>query len=116
MMNRGSNGNSKARIGPLPVGTWSRNAGRVSTPQRECPLCDTPLTAAAFRDAQMGWCGGASPPRVDRHALAVLGAHDPPVAVGLAADDHDVDVCLGKMVDQLVVLGLEPGRHRLLAE
>src|SRR5262249_886182 len=57
-----------------------------------------------------------SPPVVDRHCLAVSGAHDLPVAVGLAANNDHVDPTLGKMVDQLVVLGLEPGRHRLLAE
>src|SRR5690242_5456792 len=57
-----------------------------------------------------------SPPRVDRHGLAILRAHDAPVAVGLAADHDDVDVLLRKDADRLVLAGFQPGRHRLLPE
>ena len=42
--------------------------------------------------------------------------HDLPVAVGLAADHDDVDVLLLEEADQLVGLGLELGRQRLLPE
>src|SRR5262249_61752118 len=57
-----------------------------------------------------------SPPSINRDGFSIFGAHDAPVAVGLAADHNDVDLLLGEVIDQLVVLGLEPGRHRLLAE
>src|ERR1700734_438250 len=56
------------------------------------------------------------PPRVDGDGLAIFGAHDAPIAVGFAADDHHVDLVFRKYADRLVGLGFEPRRHRLLAE
>src|ERR1700683_4595682 len=56
------------------------------------------------------------PPRVDGDGLAIFGAHDAPIAVGFAADDHHVDLVFRKYADRLFGLGFEPRRHRLLAE
>src|SRR5580700_1219946 len=58
----------------------------------------------------------ASAPRVDGNGLAIFGAHDAPIAVGFAADDHHVDLVFRKYADRLVGRGFEPRRHRLLAE
>src|SRR5260370_36110689 len=58
----------------------------------------------------------ALPPGVDREGFAIFGAHDAPIAVGFAADDHHVDLVFGEYADRLVRRGLEPSRHRLLAE
>src|SRR5262245_6792265 len=55
-----------------------------------------------------------SPPGVDQNRLAVLGAHDLPVPVGLAADHDDVDILFPEHRDQLVV-GPQVAGMRLLA-
>src|SRR5437762_2586184 len=57
-----------------------------------------------------------SPPVVDLHGLLIVAAHDAPVAVGLAAHHHDVNVLAPEHRDQLVRPGLQLGRPRLLAE
>src|SRR5262245_59283646 len=86
-----------------------------------------PSTSCSLQQRRKTWMPGMTsqtlsalikrlPPRIDRYRLAISRPHDAPVAIGLAADHDDVDLALGKMVDQLIVLGLEPGRHRLLAE
>src|SRR4029450_3951927 len=56
------------------------------------------------------------PPLVDRHRLLIVAAHDAPVAIGLASDDHDVNILAAEDGDQLVGGGLELRRPRLLAE
>src|SRR5438093_1742064 len=56
------------------------------------------------------------PPLVDRGGLVVARPEDPPVAVRLAAHDDDLDLLPPEHRDQLVVLRLELGRVRLLAE
>ncbi len=53
-----------------------------------------PFDTAADRHANPPREVLALTPVVDRNGLAVLGAHDAPVAVGLAADHDDVDVLL----------------------
>src|SRR5262249_30380365 len=55
-----------------------------------------------------------SAPVVDRRRCLVVAAHDPPVAVGLAADHHDVDVLAIEHRDQLVRRRPELGGVRLL--
>src|SRR5688572_20884454 len=55
------------------------------------------------------------PPLVDGEGATVAGGHDAPVAVGLTADDRDVDLVLQEHRDHLVVWDGQPGRERLLA-
>src|SRR5438034_9319327 len=57
-----------------------------------------------------------STPLVDRHGLLIVAAHDPPVAVRLAADDHDVDVLAPEHRDHLIGRRLQLAGPRLLAE
>src|SRR5262249_40133356 len=57
-----------------------------------------------------------APQLVDRPRLLVVGAHDAPVAVGLAAHHPHVDVLPAEHRDHLVGCGLEFGGPRLLAE
>src|SRR5213593_554882 len=56
------------------------------------------------------------PPLVDRRRFLIVAAHDAPVAIGLASDNHDVDILAAEDGDQLVGGGLELRRPRLLAE
>src|SRR5439155_8108703 len=58
----------------------------------------------------------ASAPLVDRHGLLIVAAHDPPVAVRLAADDHHVDVLAPEHRDHLIGRRLQLAGPRLLAE
>src|SRR5262247_4532949 len=58
----------------------------------------------------------SSAPLVDRGRLLVAAPHDAPVAVGLAADDHHVDILPPEHADQRVGSGLEVRGPRLLAE
>src|SRR5712692_1345962 len=54
------------------------------------------------------------PPLVDRDGRAVVRAEDAPVAVGLAADDDDLDLVLLEHVDHLVRIRFEHRRVWLL--
>src|SRR5882724_8751698 len=69
------------------------------------PPCHSarPASAGLFSAAEFFVFGATASlaPRVDRHSLAISRTHDPPVAVGLAADHDHVDLALGEMVDQL---------------
>src|SRR5262245_25781908 len=60
--------------------------------------------------------GAPLPPLVDECRLVEVGAHDAPVAVGLAADHHDVDVFAAEHRDELVGPSLELPRPWLVAE
>src|SRR3970040_208402 len=55
-------------------------------------------------------------PLIDRYRLLIITAHDAPVAVGFAADHHDVNLVGFEHLDHFVGRGLEFRRVGLLSE
>src|SRR3989441_12874868 len=70
-----------------------RHAGTVM-PSAASPARVSAVRRVSFKGPPRAPCACfplALSPVVHRDGLGVRGAHDAPVAVGLAADDHDVD-------------------------